>query len=304
MNRMDGPVAAIDIGSNSVRLLISGPDLQDIHRESNVTGLARGVDAGGELSDAAVGETLAVLRRYAAAIDGADVRAMAAVATSASRDAANGIEVMERFADVLGREPSIIDGTKEAELAFSGAVAHLPGAGRRIIIDIGGGSTEIILGEAEASWAHSYDVGSVRLTDRHLRTKPSTASAVAAAAADARSILSEPRPPGAAGAEVVGVAGSFANLATIQLGLAQYDSAAVQGSTLTREHVSELIELFTPLDLDQLRQIRGMHPGRVPVILGGAIVAAASMDAVGASELTVSAHGLLDGLVRELIEAG
>ena len=296
--------AAIDIGSNSIRLLVIDEDLNELHRETNVTGLARGVDAGGLLSDTAVAETLDVISRYAGVIEYHGVARLGAVATSASRDAANGPEVMQRIAEALGAEPAIIDGHEEASLAFAGARSHLPGSHDRIVIDIGGGSTEIIEGVDEVAWAHSYDIGSVRITDRHLAAKPASPEVVAEAEEDARAVFSDPAVPQIGGAQVVGVAGSFANLAAISLGLRDYDSAAVHGSALTRSHVSDLIDRFIPLTLDDLRRVPGMHPKRAPVMLGGAVVARAAMDSVGASELIVSAHGLLDGLARDLIANG
>lgn len=296
-------VGAIDIGSNSVRLLVIDEEFNDLHRETRVTGLARGVDADGLLSRQAVSETLEVISGYAAAIQRHGAAQVGAVATSASRDAANGPDVMQRIEEMLGTRPMIIDGRKEAMLSFSGAVSHLPGLHDRIVIDIGGGSTEIIEGGEEVSWAYSYDVGSVRTTDRHLADKPSSPDAVARADDDARAVFADPIVPPVGGAQVVGVAGSFANLAAISLGLAEYDAVAVHGSVLTRSQVSELIEHFTPLTLEELRHVPGMHPKRAPVMLGGAVVARAAMDSVGASELTVSAHGLLDGLARDLMAA-
>ena len=298
-----GTAAAVDIGSNSVRLLVVDADLEDLHRESNVTGLARGVDAGGVISDEAIAETVDVIARYAAIIERHGVEVVGAVATSASRDATNGPRVMERLSEALGVEPMIIVGRKEASRAFAGATSHLAGSHERIVIDIGGGSTEIIEGVDDVSWAHSYDIGSVRITDRHLTAKPSSAEAVSRAEQDARAVFAEPRAPGASDAEAIGVAGSFANLAAIALGLPEYDSAAVHGSVLTRSQVSELIDRFTGLSLEELRAVPAMHPKRAPVMLGGAIVARASMDAVGAPHVVVSAHGLLDGLARDLMRS-
>lgn len=297
-------VAAIDIGSNSVRLLIQEGDGTVLHRESQVTGLARGVDARGVLSTAAVEATMRVIRSYAHRTAEARCDVVASVATSAARDATNGRTVMADIGVLLGNDPVIIGGGEEARLSFEGAVAHFPEARERLVIDIGGGSTELVRGGSSVEWAHSYDIGSVRLTDRHLANRPPDPTEVALARLDAQSIFSVPEAPDASHLQVVGVAGTFTNLGCIHLGLQGTDASEVHGTTLGLEHIEGLIARFASLTLEELRAIPAMHPERAPVILGGAIVASAALRAVGAIEVTMSAHGLLDGLAAQLLARG
>ena len=213
-------VTAIDIGSNSIRILTLGPDGSDVRREAVVTGLATGVDATGRLADATVDATIDVLERFANWMEADGTARVRAVATSACRDAANGPEIMDRIAGIIGVEPEIISGAAEAELAFRGASSHA-GPGPRVVVDIGGGSTEIIEGADEIEWHHSYDIGSVRLTDWAIDERPVPDTAVERARTMADGVFAMPAIPVAGGA-VIGVAGTFTSIAAIDRGLERY----------------------------------------------------------------------------------
>ena len=294
-----GVIGAIDIGSNSIRLMVMDADGSVMRRESEVTGLARGVDASGVLSDDAVTSTLAVLERFADVMVDDGVIRFAAVATSAARDARNGPEVMRSIAAVLGRPPSIIDGEDEALLAFSGATTGAGRIGRQVVVDIGGGSTEVVEGEIDVTWSHSYDIGSVRLTDRSLPDRPASAPQLATAAAEVDRVLSEP-PIRIRAEEVIGVAGTFTSLAAMHLGLVRYDPDMVHGATLTRGDIDALVGDLAALTVSETAEIPSLEPRRAPVILAGTVVAQRVMEALGAESVLVSEYDLLDGLAARV----
>lgn len=293
-------VAAIDIGSNSVRLLVRDDRGRALRRDATVTGLARGVDAGRRLSDEAVRATLSVIERYRAELSAlGDVR-VHAVATSAARDAANGAEVMAAIGDVLGSHPEIISGDREAALAFAGASDGLGGTGPRVVVDIGGGSTEVIRGDDGVDWARSYDIGSVRLTDRALPGRPPSSRELVAAHREVDRVLSLP-PVDARAERIIGVAGTFTSLAAMHLGLERYDPDLVHDSTMTRADVEAMVDRLAVLDVEETARIPSLEPARAPVILSGAVVAARVMAAIGADEVLVRESDLLDGLAAELV---
>jgi exopolyphosphatase/guanosine-5'-triphosphate,3'-diphosphate pyrophosphatase len=296
-------IGALDIGSNSIRLMVVDADGSVIRRESEVTGLARGVDASGVLSDEAVASSLTVLARFADVMVDDGVTRFAAVATSAARDARNGPEVMRSIAAVLGSPPSIIDGEDEAMLSFSGATTGAGRIGRQVVVDIGGGSTEVVEGEVDVTWSHSYDIGSVRLTDRSLPDRPASVAQLAAAAAEVDRVLSEP-PIRIRSKEVIGVAGTFTSLAAMRLGLGRYDPDVVHGTTLTRDDVDALVGELAALTISETEEIPSLEPRRAPVILAGTVVAQRVMEALGAESVLVSEYDLLDGLAARIAALG
>lgn len=300
---MDGTsvnVAAVDIGSNSVRLLIRDAGGDVLERVAAVTGLARGVDERGQLSDAAIEATLDVIGGFRALIDHHGVRRMHAVATSAARDAENGPAAMASVADILGAMPEIISGDREAALSFAGATSGAGLGGTQVVVDIGGGSTEVISGAERIQWASSYDVGSVRLSDRVMSTRPAPAHELAAATAETDRILSTPSIE-ARTDRIIGVAGTFTSLAAMHLGLAAYDPDAVHRTTMSRDDVDRLLDHLATLDVDQTARIPSLQPGRAPVILAGTLIATRVMDIVGANAVLVSESDLLDGVAAELV---
>jgi exopolyphosphatase/guanosine-5'-triphosphate,3'-diphosphate pyrophosphatase len=293
-------VAAIDIGSNSVRLLVLDDEGVQIIRESTVTGLGRGVDTGRRFRDDTIAATLDVMRSYAASIADCGASVVRPVATSASRDAANGEELMAAISDILGTRPEIISGDVEAELAFSGATANTGGAPPFLVIDIGGGSTEFVFGVSEPSYAVSIDIGSVRLTDRQLPDRPPTALQLAEASAHVDALFSAIALPGMP-RTVIGAAGTFTSLAAIDLGLDHYDRDAVHESTLSRYDLKQLIAELSVLTVDETAAIPALDPGRAPVILAGAVVADRAAVSVGADHILVSEYGLLHGVAMSLL---
>lgn len=292
-------VAAIDIGTNSMRLLVLSDRGIETHRQVAVTGLGVGVDATGHFDDDRVAETLAVLSEFGSVIASLDVQTVEAVATSATRDASNGQQFTKLAAERIGVTPLIIDGEREANLAFMGSTFGLA-SGSYLVIDIGGGSTEFVRGISAPEVAVSIDIGSVRLTDRFLRPSPASHTKRAEAVAMVGDLFSNV--PHADGATVLGVAGTFSSLAAMANDIEVYDRDAVDGSTLSVSRIDELIEMLGTMSVGEIALIPSLHPKRAPVILAGAVIAAGALRAVGAEQVVVRESGLLDGLARELVD--
>ncbi len=304
-------VAAVDIGTNTARLLVADYEPADLLRRATlewkdrrvvITRLGEGVDATGALADDAVGRTVAVLAGYGEAIRAWDVEAVRVVATSATRDARNRELFLARVGEVLGVAPDVITGAEEAGLAFRGATSARGGDRPILVIDLGGGSTEFVQGGDELEYAVSIDVGSVRLTERHLGRHPAMEAEVEAARRMADELLRAvelPEPPGS----VVGVAGTFTALAAARLDLSVYDPAVVDGTVLSADDLSALVDLFAAMTIDQIASIPSMEPARAPLILGGAIVAERALVASNASEVTVSESDILDGIALSVASA-
>lgn len=303
MERTGVSVAAIDIGSNSVRLLIMSESGDELHRDAIVTALGRGMEATSRFRDDTIDATLDVMRRYSDAIDSHDVSRVGAVATSASRDASNGAQLMDAIAEIIGSSPEIITGEREAELSFAGATASAVGEPPYLVIDIGGGSTEFVYGTTGPTYALSVDIGSVRLTDRLLPDRPPTAIQRSEASAHVDAAFSTVRLPGTPGT-VIGVAGTFTSLAAISLGLERHDRDVVHGHALSRIRTKELITELSGLTVAETAAIPSLDPRRAPVILAGAVIADRATLLTGLEDITVSEHDLLDGLAFSLVADG
>ncbi|KUH35822.1 MULTISPECIES: Ppx/GppA phosphatase family protein [Streptomyces] len=298
-------VAAVDCGTNSIRLLVADVDpdagtLVDLDRRMTVVRLGQGVDRTGRLAPEALERTFAACRAYAAVIRELGVEKVRFVATSASRDAENREEFVRGVVDILGVEPEVVSGDQEAEFSFTGATRELEGDDEYLVVDIGGGSTEFVVGRAHVRAARSVDVGCVRLTERHVRTDPPSPAEVAAIRADVRAALElagatvplrEPR-------TLVGLAGSVTTVAAVALGLEEYDSAAIHRSRVSYEQVAAVTDRLLAATHDERAAIPVMHPGRVDVIVAGALVLREVMEYVGASEVVVSEHDILDGIAH------
>jgi exopolyphosphatase / guanosine-5'-triphosphate,3'-diphosphate pyrophosphatase len=304
-------VAAIDCGTNSLRLLVADVDpaartLSDVHRQMEIVRLGQGVDATGRLSADALDRTLRVLRAYHEITEAASVSAVRMVATSATRDAANAAEFVAGVRAVLGIEPEVLSGEDEARLSFGGATTELVGhdAAPYLVADIGGGSTEFVLGGPGAvTAAVSVDIGCVRLTERHLRGDPPTAGQVAAARADVDAALDvvAARVPVAQARTLVGLAGSVTTMAALALGLDSYDPARIHHSRIPAAAVGEqALRLLGQVRAERAR-LGVMHPGRVDVIGGGALVLMRIMQRFGFAEVLVSEHDILDGIAWSLV---
>lgn len=284
---------AIDIGTNTVRLLIRD-GARELERRSTVVGLGVGVDATGRLAPDAMERALAVLAGYGALLDRHRVSRRRAVATSACRDAANAPEFLDRVETVIGVRPEVIPGTEEAELSFRGATAALPGAGPTLVIDPGGGSTEFVFGVDRVEYSRSVDIGSVRLRDRLLPMQPAPAAAVAAAREECRRVMDAVKLP-AAPQRIIGVAGTFTSLAAIHLELAVYDRNRTHGTVMLLSDLDALVDRLARLSIVEIAAIPAMEPKRAPVMLSGAIVAAEAVRLAG-DGVVVSEFDLLDAL--------
>ncbi|ARQ70313.1 Ppx/GppA phosphatase family protein [Streptomyces marincola] len=308
--------AAIDCGTNSIRLLIADADpvtgrLTDLDRRMEIVRLGQGVDRTGRLAPEALERTFDACRAYAEAIarHGVTPDRVRFAATSATRDAENREEFTRGVRDILGVEPEVITGDQEAALSFDGATRGLAGrdgmAPPYLVLDIGGGSTEFVLGDDEVRAARSVDIGCVRLTERHLVrdgrvTDPPAPEQIAAMTADidAAIDLAAERVPLGGAATLVGLAGSVTTVAGIALGLPAYDSAAIHHTRLTAARVREVSDHLLAATHAERAAIPVMHPGRTDVIGAGALVLARVMERTGAAEVVVSEHDILDGLAH------
>jgi exopolyphosphatase/guanosine-5'-triphosphate,3'-diphosphate pyrophosphatase len=284
---------AIDIGTNTVRLLIRDGDRQ-LERRSVVVGLGTGVDATGLLAADAMDRALVVLGEYGTLADRHGVTRRRAVATSACRDAANAAEFLDRVEVLIGVRPEVIPGAEEAELSFRGATAALPGEGPTLVIDPGGGSTEFVFGMDRVEYARSVDIGSVRLRDRMPPVRPAPLTAVTAAREEARKIMAEVRLP-APPHRIIGVAGTFTSLAAVHLRLAVYDRERTHGTVMHLSDLDAMVDHLAGLTIAQIAAIPSMDPKRAPVMLSGAIVAAEAVRLAG-DAVIVSEYDLLDAL--------
>ena len=306
-------VATIDIGTNSVLLLVAefeGDALRPVLERATVTRLGEGVDRTRRLLDTACERTLACLTDYADQLRALGVSRLDAVGTSAMRDAEGGHEFVARAAQILGVAPRVIDGNEEARLTFAGALSGLPlsstlpGGGKVTVFDIGGGSTEIIVGSLTASArqisaAVSLNIGSVRLFERHVQSDPPMAEEMQRVERDISVALADaPKPE--ANATLVGVAGTVTQLAALELELTRYDATRVHGHRLTRQAVEGLAARLASLDLAQRRVMPGMEPARADVLVVGSAIARAVLQWSGAVELVVSDRGVRWGLAEEL----
>ena len=285
-------VGVVDIGTNSMRLLITD-GIVEVGRWVVVTGLGRGVDATGELAEDALERTLATLGRFGERMDGASVGRRAAIATSATRDAANREEFLDRAASALGTRPDVIPGEREGALAFAGASAELDDT-PHVVSDIGGGSTEFVT----ADGATSIDIGSVRLTDRILTERPARPGDLARAQDHVRALFREVTASGS----LVGVAGTWTSLAAIDLDLPSYDRLRVHHHRMTRSSLSRITARLAGMSVEETAEIPSLDPARAPVILAGSVVAGCVMDTVSADTTLISEHDTLDGLARELLD--
>ncbi|MCT4356521.1 Ppx/GppA family phosphatase [Streptomyces sp. Je 1-79] len=296
-------VAGIDCGTNSIRLLVADVhpetgELIELDRRMTIVRLGQDVDRTGRLAPEALERTFAACRDYAAVIRELGAERLRFVATSASRDAENREEFVRGVLDILGVEPEVITGDQEAEFSFTGATGELPGAQTYLVVDIGGGSTEFVVGDRHVEAARSVDIGCVRLTERHVRSDPPAAEEVAAIRADIRAALdlAEETVPIREAGTLVGLAGSVTTVAAIALGLQEYDSEKIHHSRVPYEKVAEIVDSLVASTHAERAAISVMHPGRVDVIVSGALVLLEIMERTGAREVVVSEHDILDGI--------
>ncbi len=305
-------VAAIDCGTNSIRLLVADVDPAtgepvELDRRMTIVRLGQGVDRTGRLAPEALERTFAACRAYAEIIKEHGAERVRFVATSASRDAENRDDFVRGVRDILGVEPEVVTGDQEAEFSFTGATREL--AGRQdlaqpfLVVDIGGGSTEFVVGDAGVRAARSVDIGCVRMTERHLVTDgtvtdPPTQDQIAAMRADIASALdlAEETVPLREARTLVGLAGSVTTISAIAQELPEYDSTAIHHSRVSRARVRELTDRLLRSTHAERAAVPSMHPGRVDVIAAGALILLTIMERTGAEEVVVSEHDILDGI--------
>ncbi|MGZ4573275.1 MAG: Ppx/GppA phosphatase family protein [Blastococcus sp.] len=310
-------VAAIDCGTNSIRLLVADvPDHgrhTDLLRRMEVVRLGQGVDATGRLAPEAIERTRAVLAEYAAEARDLGAAEVRMVATSATRDAANRADFEDMVLATLGRLPDVVPGREEAELSFLGATASLDVAAEAhgvrpprppfLVVDIGGGSTEFVLGDGDGvRAARSVDIGCVRMTERHLHGDPPTDDEIARADADIRAALADvtAEVPVGEAASLVGLAGSVTTVAALALRLPAYDPDAIHGSRIPVAGVRAVTADLLAATRGRRAALPVMHPGRVDVIGAGALILRVLMDEFGFDEVAVSEHDILDGIALRL----
>jgi exopolyphosphatase / guanosine-5'-triphosphate,3'-diphosphate pyrophosphatase len=299
-------VAGIDCGTNSIRLLIADAvdgRLVDVVREMRIVRLGQGVDRTGRLAPEALERTRVALREYAGLIRRHDAGRIRMVATSATRDAANRDDFVAMVRAELGVDPEVITGQEEAELSFTGAASVLgSGPAPLLVADIGGGSTELVRGGDGPLRAHSMNVGCVRLTERHLHDDPPTADQVAATVADVRAAVAEARADVPLDPDVtfVGVAGTVTTIAAIALDLDHYEAEAIHGARISATEVAAVTERLLGMTHAERAALPVMHPGRVDVIGGGAIVLRTLVEEIGVDAVIASEHDILDGIALSL----
>ena len=297
------PVAAIDIGTNSTNLLIADAQGNDIVREVHVTGLGRGVVHNNLLNEDAIARTVARLQHYATLIKQHEVGAIRVTATEACRRATNAAVFLDQAETILGTRPLIIAGTEEGRLAYSGALSHLPAHdGITLVIDIGGGSTEIMIGEKTLQHTVSFPVGTVVLTESHLSHDPPRPEELTNAiglVTDFMDDLIRDHPEVLSATRVVGVAGSIVTIAAVEIGLQEFDAAALHGVRMTRENVEEVFRTLATETLANRKFNPGLPADRADVIVGGCCVLVGVMRKLRIPEIMVSVNNLLDGLVRD-----
>ncbi len=329
------PVAALDCGTNSTRLLVAGADGAELERLLTITRLGQGVDASGRLAPAAIERTVDALRKYREVMDRYRVGSARLVATSAARDAANFAEFSRRAREATGVEPELLSGAEEGALAFRGATAGLAsqeeataglsnikgttgesdtGEKATLVVDIGGGSTELIAGVPgeDPGFVISLDMGCVRITEKFLRHDPPEAAEAEHARAEIASLLDRAqeeaigtyRSEGFFAHRLVGVAGTVTSLCAMSLSLDDYDPAVVHHALLSRDEVKRLLSELLAETAEQRHHHRGLEAGRADVIAGGALILGTLMDTFGFDALLVSESDILDGLVASQLVTG
>lgn len=299
-------VAAVDCGTNTIKLMIADlPDGEVLVRETRMVRLGQGIDRTGTIAPEALARAFAALDEYAALVEEHPVERIRFCATSAARDARNGEEFAAGVRARLGVDPEVVSGAEEARLAFDGAVRNLrvPPTPPVLVIDIGGGSTELILGDPGAGDpdGFSMDIGSVRMHERHLHDDPPTEAQVAAAVADIDAHLDACPVPAAEAHTVVGVAGTILTVAAGVLDLPAYDRDALDQAVLPVEGVHEMTERLLAMSVAERLALPYMHPGRADVIGAGALVLDRALRRTASAELVVSEADILDGIAASIV---
>jgi exopolyphosphatase/guanosine-5'-triphosphate,3'-diphosphate pyrophosphatase len=301
-------VAAIDCGTNSTRLLVADDTGRELVRLMRITRLGQGVDRTNVLAPEAIARTVSVLEEYRRSIDSFGAGRIRMVATSAVRDAENGAAFTEAAKAAVGADPEVLSGTEEGALAYRGASADLDSFdGDTLVVDIGGGSTEITLGRAGSVSSVSLQLGCVRLTERFFKGDPPTVAEVSAARLAITDALigGEAALPALVNLDrarrLVGLAGTVSTLASLKLGVAEYDVEKLHHATLTLEEIRGMCDMLASLSVRDRRGLVGMVPGREDVLLAGALVLEAVADRYRCDEVIASEKDILDGIVLSIL---
>jgi exopolyphosphatase/guanosine-5'-triphosphate,3'-diphosphate pyrophosphatase len=302
-------VAAFDCGTNTLRLLVSDIDVgagtsQDVVREMEVVRLGQGVDRTGHLAEASLQRVFAAVEHYMEQVRELDVAHVRFCATSAARDADNAEEFLAGIRERVGVRPEILVGEEEARTSFAGTIRDLPPLPEPLLVlDIGGGSTELVLGSADGTVeaAQSLDIGSVRLNERHLHTDPPTRDEIAAAVEDIDRTLDTSQVDPARAASVIGVAGTVTTLAAGVLGLQAYDRELIHRSVLRADAIQGVVGQLLAMLTEQRKALGYMHPGRADVIGAGGLILDRILRRTSVGSLLVSEHDILDGIAWSMV---
>lgn len=301
-------VAAIDVGTNSTRLLVAearADGFRPIDRRMVITRLGQGVDRRRVLAPDALERTLRTVADYAATCGELSVERLRVTGTSAVRDAHNRSEFFEGVRRLTGQDPELLSGEQEARATFLGVASDLVADRPILVVDIGGGSTELVLGTTEPQALVSLDLGCVRMLEKHLRSDPPAADEVEALRSECVAQLEDAKkrldPP--LDARLVGVAGTVTQLATLKAGTPVYDPDVVHHMTLSHGDVRMLARRLGSLPYDKRKRVKALEPGRVDVIVAGAHILLCAMEVFDAAEVLVSEKDILDGLVLQLLSA-
>jgi exopolyphosphatase/guanosine-5'-triphosphate,3'-diphosphate pyrophosphatase len=299
-------VAAIDCGTNSIRLLIAdieGNNFREVLRTMEIVRLGQGVDETGQFHPDAIARTLAAVDKFATEIAKRGVQKIRFCATSATRDATNRHLFVDGVRERLGIEPEVISGEEEAALSFTGAIQDLqPSDGPFLVVDIGGGSTEFVFGTTEVEAAKSVNIGCVRMTERHFADDPATQFQIDSARADIEEAIGIAAAvvPMTKAKTLIAVAGTATTVAAAALNLSEYDRYAIHLSRISANQVHVASQMFLTKTREERLGLGYMHPGRVDVIPAGALVLSQIIKATGATEFVASESDILDGIARSL----
>jgi exopolyphosphatase/guanosine-5'-triphosphate,3'-diphosphate pyrophosphatase len=299
-------VAAIDCGTNSIRLLIAdidGSNFREVVRDMEIVRLGQGVDESGQFHPDAIARTLAAVDKFAAEIAKRGVEKIRFCATSATRDATNRHLFVDGVRDRLGIELEVISGDEEAALSFAGAIKDLdPSSGPFLVVDIGGGSTEFVFGTSTVEAARSVNIGCVRMTERHFASDPATAEQIELARTDIQAAIAQAAAivPITQAKTLVAVAGTATTVAAAALNLPEYDRYAIHLSRISAKQTHDAATMFATSAREQRLALGYMHPGRVDVIAAGSLVLSEIMKSTGASEFVASESDILDGMAFSL----
>ena len=301
-------VAAIDCGTNSIRLLIAdidGNNFREVVRDMEIVRLGQGVDQTGQFHPDAITRTLTAVDKFAAEIVKRGVEKIRFCATSATRDATNRHLFVDGVRERLGIEVEVISGNEEAALSFAGAIQDLdPSQGPFLVVDIGGGSTEFVFGTSTVEAARSVNIGCVRMSERHFANDPATTEQVELARIDIQAAIAiaAAEVPITKAKTLVAVAGTATTVAAAGLNLAEYDRYAIHLARISATQVHDASAMFLRRNREERVSLGYMHPGRVDVIGAGSLVLSEIMKATGASEFVASESDILDGMARSLVQ--